>query len=93
MRTDPRDWMTVRVSYVKREIRNLYYHIRTTRSGKQDAYRRRYYRKISKLKSELLSLGQSRRDVLDLVACCRSVRCRVDDCPHCGRTVHWKEWV
>ncbi|WP_231401743.1 hypothetical protein [Cupriavidus sp. WS] len=90
---DLSEWRAVRVAHLKAEVRNLYWHIRNSQRGRQDAYRRRYYRKISKLKTELLALGESRRAVLDLVACCRAVRCRVVGCQHCGHRVNWKAWV
>jgi hypothetical protein len=65
---------------VAREIRHLYYFIRTLRRGIQDAARRRYYRKIERKKKRLLDAGVSRREVLDLLACCRSARCRFRAC-------------
>ncbi|AST86563.1 hypothetical protein C2U34_24225 [Ralstonia solanacearum] len=39
---------------VAREIRHLYWHIRTLRRGYQDAARHRYYRKIRTKKKRLL---------------------------------------
>lgn len=61
---------------IAREIRHLYYYIRTLRRGVHDAARRRYYRKIEVKKKRLLNARVSRREVLDLLACCRSARCR-----------------
>ena len=69
---------------VAREIRHLYYYIRTLRRGIHDAARRRYYRKIEVQKKRLLDAGVSRREVLDLLACCRSARCRFRACLDCS---------
>lgn len=66
-----------------REIRNLYWHIRTLRRGFEDAPRRRYYRKIEKKKKRLLEAGVSKREVLDLLMCCRSRGCRFRACLDC----------
>lgn len=65
---------------VAREIRHLYYFIRTLRRGLEDAPRRRYYRKIAVQKKRLHEAGVSMREVLDLLACCRSARCRMGAC-------------
>lgn len=65
------------------EIRNLYWHIRNTRRGLHDARRRRVYRKIAVQKKRLLEAGVSRREVLDLLACCRSRECRAKGCLGC----------
>ena len=82
MQANPAEWTAVRVAYLKGEIRNLYWYIRTSERGRQDAYRRRYYRQIARRKDELLSLGESKRSVLDLLACCRARLCY--GCAHCG---------
>lgn len=66
-----------------REIRNLYWHIRHLRRGLQDAPRRRYYRKIATKKKRLLDAGVSKREVLDLLMCCRSRGCRFRACLDC----------
>lgn len=93
MKVDPSEWRALRLAHLKAEVRNLYWHIRTSRRGAQDAYRRRYYRKIAVCKAELLALGESRRSVLDLLACCRAKVCRAG-CPHCGKRVNWgASWV
>jgi len=68
-----------------REIRHLYYFIRTLRRGLQDAPRRRYYRLIAVKKKRLQEAGVSRREVLDLMACCRSGRCRFRACLDCSQ--------
>ncbi|SOY73029.1 conserved hypothetical protein [Cupriavidus taiwanensis] len=70
---------------VAREIRHLYWFIRTLRRGLQDAPRRRYYRKIAGQKKRLLDAGVSKREVLDLLACCRSARCRFRACLDCSQ--------
>lgn len=66
-----------------REIRALYWHIRVYGRGRFDALRRRYYRRIAAKKKRLLEAGVSRREVLDLLACCRSARCRFRACLDC----------
>lgn len=68
---------------VVREIRNLYWHIRNTRRGLHDGRRRRVYRKIEVQKKRLLEAGVSRREILDLLACCRAKRCRGNRCFDC----------
>lgn len=92
MLPDPTTWHAARVRYLQGEIRNLYWHIRNSERGRQDAYRRRYYRRIEVLKAELLGLGQNKRQVLDLLACCRRRVCR-GGCQHCGKQTDWKTWV
>ena len=73
----------VEVRELAREIRHLYWHIRTLRRGMQDAARRRYYRRIAKKKKRLLEAGVSKREVLDLLMCCRSRGCRFLACLDC----------
>ncbi|AVK72248.1 hypothetical protein BJN34_0320 [Cupriavidus necator] len=53
------------------------------RRGLQDASRRRYYRKIAVQKKRLQEAGVSKREVLDLLACCRSARCGFRACLDC----------
>lgn len=69
---------------VAREIRRLYWFIRVYPRGRFDALRRRYYRRIERQKKRLLDAGVSRREVLDLLACCRSARCRGGPCADCS---------
>ncbi|WP_423200319.1 hypothetical protein [Cupriavidus sp. H19C3] len=64
------------LSAVAREIRHLYFFIRTLRRGVSDAPRLRYYRLIAAQKKRLHEAGVSKREVLDLLACCRSGRCQ-----------------
>lgn len=89
MQSDLAGWTQARVTYLKGEIRNLYWHIRTTRRGLQDAYRMRVYRRIKQRKRELERLGVPHREVLDLIACCRRQVCH--GCSHCGglRLASW----
>jgi len=68
---------------VAREIRALYWFIRVYGRGRFDALRRRYYRRIAPKKKRLLDAGVSQREVLDLLACCRSSRCRLRGCLDC----------
>nr|CUV53505.1 conserved protein of unknown function [Ralstonia solanacearum] len=70
---------------IARDIRHLYWHIRTLRRGIQDAARRRYYRKIAAQKKRLLDAGVSKREVLDLLMCCRSRGCRYRACLDCTK--------
>jgi hypothetical protein len=74
---------TAELAAVVGEIRNLYWHIRATRRGMHDARRRRVYRKIAVQKKRLLLAGVSQREVLDLLACCRSKECRRKNCLGC----------
>jgi hypothetical protein len=71
------------LSAVAREVRNLYWLIRTSRRGIHDARRRRVYRKIAVHKKRLLEAGVGKREVLDLLACCRSKRCLGKGCFDC----------
>lgn len=73
------------MAHVVGEIRNLYWHIRNTRRGIHDARRRHVYRKIAKQKKRLLVAGVSKREVLDLLACCRSKECRLKGCLGCSQ--------
>ncbi|OXI15208.1 hypothetical protein CFB35_32465 [Burkholderia sp. AU16482] len=57
--------------------------MRNTRRGLHDARRRRVYRQIAVQKKRLLEAGVSRREVLDLLACCRSRKCRAKGCLGC----------
>lgn len=68
---------------VAREMRNLYWFIRTSRRGIHDARRRRTYRKIAGHKKRLLEAGVGKREVLDLLACCRSKQCIGKGCLDC----------
>ncbi|CBJ43101.1 conserved protein of unknown function [Ralstonia solanacearum CFBP2957] len=53
------------------------------RRGIQDAARRRVYRQIERKKKRLLEAGVSKREVLDLLMCCRSRGCRRLGCLDC----------
>jgi hypothetical protein len=55
-----------------RVIRNCYWHIRNARNGPiGDARRRKQYRLVECQKKRLLLAGVSKREILDLLACCR----------------------
>lgn len=71
------------LAWVVGEVRNLYWRIRNSRRGVDDARRRRVYRKIAVQKKRLLMAGVSKREVLDLLACCRSKECRAKGCLGC----------
>jgi hypothetical protein len=73
----------IELSAVAREVRNLYWFIRTSRRGIHDARRRRVYRKIAVHKKRLLEAGVGKREVLDLLACCRSKQCLENGCLDC----------
>lgn len=73
------------MAHVIGEIRNLYWHIRNTRRGIHDARRLHVYRKIAEKKKRLLVAGVSKREVLDLLACCRSKECRSKGCLGCTK--------
>jgi hypothetical protein len=90
MQADLTSWTQERIAHLKAHVRNLYWHIRNSRRGLEDAYRRRYYRRIARCKSELLALGVSSREWLDYIACCRRKTCL--GCAHCGGR-RWQAWV
>jgi len=53
-------------------IRNRYWYLRNLRGGRfGQARRRKQYRLIAVQKNRLLMSGMSKREVLDLLACCR----------------------
>lgn len=53
-------------------IRNAYWHIRNLRGGKFGQARlRRAYRLVEGEKKRLMLAGVAKREVLDLLACCR----------------------
>lgn len=54
------------------EIRRHYWHIRNLRGGRFGQARlRKHYRDVSQQKKRLLMAGVSKREILDLLACCR----------------------
>ncbi|APR40335.1 hypothetical protein BTO02_29220 [Paraburkholderia sp. SOS3] len=57
--------------------------MRTSRPGIHDARRRRVYRKIGVQKKRLLEAGVPKREILDLLACCRSKQCLGKGCLDC----------
>lgn len=71
-------------------LRNHYYHIRNLRKGRfGQAKLRKEYRGAALLKRKLLLCGVDKRDVLDLIACCR-LQCSANRqpflyCKHCGQ--------
>lgn len=72
-------------------IRNAYWHIRNLRGGKFGQARlRRAYRLVEGEKKRLLLAGVSKREVLDLLSCCR-LKCRrhkqpFEACKYCLRS-------
>ena len=71
-----------------RLIRNSYWHLRNLREGRfGDARRRKQYRLVAAQKKRLLLAGVSKREVLDLLKCCRSSCSRhrqpFKPCPYC----------
>jgi hypothetical protein len=57
------------------QIRNSYWHLRNLRGGRfGEARRRKQYRLVAVQKKRLLLAGVSKREVLDLLKCCR-LRC------------------
>jgi len=78
----------VEVVALKRHIRNSYWHIRNLRSGVFGQARlRKHYRMVAAQKKRLLLAGVSKREVLDLLACCRLQCSRhkhpFKPCQHC----------
>ncbi|WP_428717297.1 hypothetical protein [Undibacterium curvum] len=65
-------------------IRAHYWTVRNSRKWRYgDAPRRKAYRKIEAQKKRLLEAGVSKREVLDLLQCCR-LRCKMGkNCPYC----------
>jgi hypothetical protein len=54
------------------EIRHAYWHLRNLRKVSwNNARRRREYRKVGVHKKRLLIAGVNKREILDLLACCR----------------------
>lgn len=54
------------------QIRNEYWHVRNLRGAKWgQAARRRHYRKIAVHKKRLQLAGVNKREILDLLVCCR----------------------
>lgn len=61
-------------------IRNSYWHLRNLRGGRfGDARRRKHYRLVALQKERLQLAGVPKREILDLLACCRL---------KCSRTKH-----
>ena len=69
-------------------IRAEYWTIRNTRKWRfGDAPRLKAYRKIEAQKKRLLEAGVSKREILDLLQCCR-LRCKKGkECSHCSRYI------
>jgi len=65
-------------------IRSHYWTVRNTRKWRfGDAPRRKAYRKIEVEKKRLILSGVSKREILDLLQCCR-LRCKKGkECPYC----------
>ncbi|QPS40285.1 hypothetical protein [Burkholderia oklahomensis] len=70
---------------VARDIRNLYWTIRNTRRGIQDAQRRRVYRRIEVHKKRLLVAGVPKAEILGLLRCCRASHCKEQSCFDCPK--------
>lgn len=59
-------------SQIFADIRRGYWHIRNLRGGRfGQADQRRHYRKIADEKKRLQLAGVQKREILDLLACCR----------------------
>jgi hypothetical protein len=84
------DMDALEYAQISRAIRNSYYILRTLRGGRfGQARARKEYRRVAILKNKLLLAGKSKREVLDLLACCR-LRCPAVKqpflyCPHCNQ--------
>jgi hypothetical protein len=69
-------------------IRNSYWHLRNLRGARfGQARARKHYRMVAAQKKRLLLAGVSKREILDLLACCRG-RCSrskhpFQPCQHC----------
>jgi len=60
-------------------MRNSYWHLRNSRGRFAQAANRRHYRKVAEQKKRLQLAGVSKREILDLLRCCRQ---------QCGRHRH-----
>lgn len=75
---------------VYQTIRNSYWYLRNLRSGRfGQARARKQYRLVEVQKKRLLMAGVSKREILDLLACCR-LKCSrhkhpFQPCPYCPR--------
>ena len=59
-------------SHIHGEIRRNYWYIRNLRTGRFGQARlRKHYRLVEAQKKRLLMAGVSKREILDLLACCR----------------------
>jgi hypothetical protein len=57
---------------IYRFIRNSYWHLRNLRGGRfGEARKRKHYRAVAAQKKRLQLAGVSKREILDLLACCR----------------------
>lgn len=85
---DPAEYTAIFVS-----IRQSYYVLRNLRGGRfGQARARKEYRRVAVLKNKLLMAGRSKREVLDLIACCR-LQCSAKKqpflyCPFCRQGRH-----
>lgn len=88
----PRDSLTpAELAVVYADIRRNYWWIRNVRGGRFGQARlRRYYRQVEGKKKRLLLAGVSKREILDLLACCRLQCSRskhpFEPCAYCGFT-------
>lgn len=70
----------VELANIFRLIRNSYWHLRNLRGARWGQARaRKQYRIVAEQKKRLLLAGVSKREILDLLACCRG---------QCSRTKH-----
>jgi hypothetical protein len=76
------------LALICRSIRNSYWQLRNLRGARWgEAKARRYYRIVAVQKKRLLMAGVSKREILDLLACCRG-QCSLTKhpfkpCPYC----------
>jgi hypothetical protein len=79
------------LQHVCRVIRNHYWYLRNLRGGRfGDARRRKQYRLVADQKKRLQLAGVSKREILDLLACCRQQCSRhkhpFEPCKYCRNT-------
>lgn len=66
------DLSEVELEVVVRTIRNCYWHLRNLRGARWGQARaRKQYRVVAEQKKRLLMAGVSKREILDLLSCCR----------------------
>lgn len=64
------------LAFVCGQVRSIYWLLRNSRPGYNEARRRRLYRQAAAHKKRLLMAGVKHAEILKLLACCRKGCCR-----------------